>query len=727
MGIENLSMLFGLTALAIPVLIHLLRRRRHDVVAWGAMQFLPTSTATRRRQFWDELPLMMLRMLTIALIVVALSGPYAAGTIFAPLSDRPARDVVIVLDGSYSMGRRDIHGQTPWEAARHWLRERVEQQGRSERMAILIARRPPHWWQAGLTGDRTRLLARIEELPAPRSNAGLPAALAEAWRLLQAQGAATEQEIVILTDRQHHGWADDATRRQWVSVGSYLEGEMNKRQASGHIVPQLRVLDVARGPSTPNRVLGPLGMSRGLIAASQSVKLTSTLAGHGPLPKRIRMAVDGEPTQNVPLPMKTDDAIPVPLAFTQRFDKPGLHVVTLTLESDGAADALSADDEQHAVVEVVAELPVLLVDGDREITSSTSTFFLDKALGGSRQHSVVVPRPVPAVELTAAHILGGRDGTRPRVVVLADVPQMTPAVEAAIETYLQEGGGVLVLLGPRLQAAMELYNQRLYRQGQGWLPARLAEVAGEVGGAGARPDAQTFRHPALELLRAAAGGFGQVVFPRWWKLKIDDKGAGAVIAGLGSGDPLLVERPYGKGRTILCSVPPDRGWESPLPGTWEFPVLIHELVYYLAGARARDWLLDDGQPLRVGPPASGAGTGRLIVVAPDVPARTVEVRDWPWTNADTGSIGLYSVEREDGSRQFFVVPPDLRESEDRRCSDEEWNGTLNLLPLRASTESGGLGESSPVWWLVLLAVMALLCVEVYLTRRLARARAPLAA
>ncbi len=90
-GVINLGMLFGLAALAIPVLIHLLRRRRHEIVAWGAMQFLPTGVATRRRRFWEELPLMALRMGIVALIVLALAGLYSDSAVFAPLSERPAR------------------------------------------------------------------------------------------------------------------------------------------------------------------------------------------------------------------------------------------------------------------------------------------------------------------------------------------------------------------------------------------------------------------------------------------------------------------------------------------------------------------------------------------------------------------------------------------------------------------------------------------------------------
>jgi hypothetical protein len=664
---------------------------------------------------------MALRMMLVALIVLALAEYGPANAILGPLADRPARDVVIVLDGSYSMGRRDVTGQTPWDAARRWLHEYVAQQGRAERTALLVARRPPLAWQAELTGDRERLRSRIDDLPPPRGNAGLPAAVAEAARLLQASSAAAEQEIVILTDRQFFGWADEAARRQWETVGRLLQAEATRRPKA---VPRLRVVDVAHdcAAPAPNLALGPLTTSRPLVAVGQSVKFASSLMGDGPLPRRIRVAVDGEPTQDVPLPAKLEAATPSPLIFTQRFDKPGLHAVTLTLESD-SPDALAADNEQHAVVEVLAELPVLLVDGDREIRPESSTFFLDKALAGSQHNSVVVPRLVPAANLTPAYLLGDRDHRRPRVVVLADVPQWTPAIEDAIETFLQDGGGVLVLIGPRVQPAVARYNQRLFRDGRGWLPARLAGQAGERGGAGTRPEPRSFQHPALELLRQApGGGLGQVVFPRWWKLRADEKGAGAVVARLANGDPFLVEKPFGKGRAILCSVPPDRGWESPLPGTWEFPVLIHELVYFLAGAGARDWRLDDAQPMRVGPSANGTLPARLIVETPDAPSKTVEARAWPWTDADTGAIGLYRVEREVGSRQFFVVPPDLRESEDRRCTNEEWTGVLRLLPPGVTTESAASDEPMPIWWLVLLAVMGLLCVEVYLTRRLALAR-----
>ena len=48
-GFLNLVLLAGLAALAIPPIIHFLSPRRHDIVDWGAMQFLLVSPAKRRR------------------------------------------------------------------------------------------------------------------------------------------------------------------------------------------------------------------------------------------------------------------------------------------------------------------------------------------------------------------------------------------------------------------------------------------------------------------------------------------------------------------------------------------------------------------------------------------------------------------------------------------------------------------------------------------------------
>ena len=113
--VENVIVLFGLFALAIPVLLHFLQRRRFELLDWGAMQFLPQSNVTQRRRWLDEILLLLLRMGLIALIVLALATPISTSPWLSGLSDRNGRDVVFVLDGSYSMDLRIPGRRTPWE------------------------------------------------------------------------------------------------------------------------------------------------------------------------------------------------------------------------------------------------------------------------------------------------------------------------------------------------------------------------------------------------------------------------------------------------------------------------------------------------------------------------------------------------------------------------------------------------------------------------------------
>src|SRR5207248_228848 len=102
-------MLLGLLGAAVPVLIHLLNRRRDRVIDWGAMQFLALGRRARRRLQLTELLLMLARMMLLALVALALARPYwsrsaASGSRAVGLGAvAPPRDVVLVLDGSNSM------------------------------------------------------------------------------------------------------------------------------------------------------------------------------------------------------------------------------------------------------------------------------------------------------------------------------------------------------------------------------------------------------------------------------------------------------------------------------------------------------------------------------------------------------------------------------------------------------------------------------------------------
>ncbi|MBI1842801.1 MAG: BatA domain-containing protein, partial [Verrucomicrobia bacterium] len=76
MSFLNPIMLAGLSAIAIPILIHLLNRRKFQKVVWAAMRFLQLSVEkNQRRMEIEDMILLVLRCLLVALIALALARP----------------------------------------------------------------------------------------------------------------------------------------------------------------------------------------------------------------------------------------------------------------------------------------------------------------------------------------------------------------------------------------------------------------------------------------------------------------------------------------------------------------------------------------------------------------------------------------------------------------------------------------------------------------------------
>src|SRR6185436_15095698 len=104
MGFVAPLVLVGLGALAIPVLIHLIQRERKRVVEFPSLMFIrriPYQSVRRRRiRHWL---LLAMRLAALALVVLAFARPFLRRTeIVASASG--AREVVILIDRSYSMG-----------------------------------------------------------------------------------------------------------------------------------------------------------------------------------------------------------------------------------------------------------------------------------------------------------------------------------------------------------------------------------------------------------------------------------------------------------------------------------------------------------------------------------------------------------------------------------------------------------------------------------------------
>src|SRR5262249_30756079 len=149
-------------------------------------------------------------------------------------------------------------------------------------------------------------------------------------------------------------------------------------------------------PGMPNFALAPLKTPRGLAWAGQQMKFTSALRLEGVKqyvpPYRLRLEVDGKFVEDLTPPASAPGDGQAPFSFKLRLQEPGSHLVSVIMEPDlpsdmrgsgyKVRDVLPADNKQDLAVEVVRELPVLLVDGADMISPESATFFLEKALAG---------------------------------------------------------------------------------------------------------------------------------------------------------------------------------------------------------------------------------------------------------------------------------------------------------------------------------------------------------
>jgi hypothetical protein len=413
-----------------------------------------------------------------------------------------------------------------------------------------------------------------------------------------------------------------------------------------------------------------------------------------------------------------------------RFATPGSHLVTL----QAVPDAMPADDRQDYAVEVLPKLPVLLVAGDPDPAAPRrGADFLRDALAPARDpHPAILVRVVNVRNFDRAVLT--RDiagsGTNARVVVLCNIPQITPEQDSAIAAFLDNGGGVLIAPGDRTDA--DQFARAAYRAGRGWLPAQLAGPVGDLDdpAKAPRPQPTSFTHPALELFRdPQSGGLGDARFPRHWKLAVPVGGTARVAARLTDGDPFLVEKTVGEGRVLEACVSLDHSWGANLVELPAFAPLAHELVYYLAGGRSADLNVVPGQSVRYRVPKGGPMTG-WVVQPPEGPERPAAVVDGQIAVGETGDAGVYVLCNSAGDLvRYFTVQPDPGESNLSASTDAERQRVRQAVPGldftadRAAVVADALRAPHPaeLWWVCVAGVVGLLAAEVWLTRRRALA------
>ena len=741
-------MLAGLAGIVLPVIAHLLSRKKYDLLEWGAMQFLELDPSAKRKIRLEELLLMLVRIGLVAMVAIA---PWVGSQWLGGFVSTQSRDVVLIVDGSYSMGWDALgNGKTPHSRSMQLAREFLGDLLPGDSIQIIDAREQPQVILPDATRDSYRAKEALNDLAAPSGFADLAPALQKGVQLLSS-GTNLQREVIVFTDLQGLSWkGGDET----------LWARFDDVRSQSPIAPRVWVIDASGGElgEASNFTIDRLQLSRELAIVGVPVKISSKVkfsGGDTPISRKVHLEIDQLrlPDQTVQIKLQPQGETTVD--FEYRFESAGSHLISLVLDDD----ALPGDNRADAVVTVTESLPALLVDGDHKLDATKcETFFANAALlSAGDEQPWIKPTVITPHQLTI-------DRLKPMsIAVIANVATLGDANIDGLRQVVASGHGVLFTLGDKVDK--DHYRSKLFADGKGLLPCRLDQPGTEDGNEkrGVRVLGNSLEQSWLQPFRADRGGtLSDARWSRWWTVvlpkeqsgkpgsllpnedrdelfvdKLDPEsslkiGTSIVEARLTTGDPLLVTRRYGRGVTALMTSSLDADWNT-LPAKQDYVPFLHELLFSLATPTASR-NLDVGSPL-------------ILIVSSDLkiddfqflnpankplPGEKIDGSFEPAVRLRTTTLpGVYRFVRkilkpnEPNRPEYFVANFDRGESvltpltEAERevlAKDDRMKFVIDLPDLRKNMFADS--SRTEIWWMILYVFLASLAVEAWMTRRM---------
>ena len=129
----NPWMLLGGLAIASPIIIHLLNKRRFKIVQWAAMDFLfEADKKNRRRVQLENFILLMLRCLAMLLVALMFSRPFLPSSVTSVLQQAQKIERVILVDDSLSQ-RVLLDAEPAFDVTKRQIKEMLGELAESDR------------------------------------------------------------------------------------------------------------------------------------------------------------------------------------------------------------------------------------------------------------------------------------------------------------------------------------------------------------------------------------------------------------------------------------------------------------------------------------------------------------------------------------------------------------------------------------------------------------------
>ena len=652
----------ALVALGLPVYIHLLKRHKTTPLPFSSLMFFEKRTQSsvkhRRLQY---ILLFVLRMLLLALLVLAFAKPYLHSTAIASAAGN--RSIVLALDTSFSMREGTRFASAKAEAGKL-----LESMRGSDRVQLVTFASQTSVLTE-LTQDKTKLRTALDSAVATDAASSF-ADLTRQLRVL-AQPVKGTLEVHLFSDMQ---------RTSMPASFSDLELAPNIQLTPHAAATKGEPNFAVDGVIAPRHVYDP-----------KRARIQATITGYNTPAKRLHatLYLNGKSSGYRDADVPANGRVAV--EFTN-FEAPyGPTKGEIRIDS---ADTFKNDDRFFFSTERSDPRPALFVHDARD---TRAFLYFRTALESSNE---------PAFALTAATPEQAANLTPSKYafIVLSDIPPLARGFEGALRDYVRGGGSVLEILGRQSggRGTVALTD----------LPLSSVRFEAPEGGRFQTVTSVDNTHPVMKR----ASQWNAIKF---YQTVPVEPGTARVLAKLSSGSPLLLERVSGDGRVLIFTSPLDN-IANDLPLNATFVPFVEQATHFLGGIddRSSTYVAGAYLDLRSSQANQSQTRGGLEVVAPNG-QRALSLSEAAKAQGLTLSDeGFYDIRRPNGTRELAAVNPDRKESNLEPMSAETvdlWKNTGVGSGKAAGFVAGLPDRSEParidLWWYVLLVALLLAIAE----------------
>jgi hypothetical protein len=662
----------GLAALGIPVFVHLLRKHIATPRPVSSLMFFErgTQSSTRHRRL-RYLLLFALRFALILMIVLAFANPFVRRA----SAGQGSNLLLIVLDHSFSMRAGTRFADAKLEAL-----QTLAAKPKGDKAQVIALGGQVKVLTQPITDD-AQLRAALQSIQPGDGHADF----GELGRVVRALAQTMHSPVVLhlFSDMQRtampanfadmtmpqnvklvlHPAAKGAVPANWTVSSLQAPAQLSDPKDSR----QSRVQAVVQGFNTP--------------AAT----------------KQVSLVVNGKivATQKVNVPANGSASVVfAPINIQYGFNRCAVQI-------DGG-DAFPADDASVFSVRRSDPERVLFVHA---AIDSRSPLYFGSALNAAAKGSYVV-QPVFAEQATDL------DPSRFAFVVLSDTPELPSIFEHALMRFVEKGGSVLIALGA---------NAGTHAQIPIWGGAVTADRNYARNGDPESVTQVDFSHPALAEAQPGRDNGGWAEVQVLSAAQVETRNA-RVIARLGDGTPLLLEKQMGEGRVLLFT----SGFgnlTNDLPLHPIFVAFVDHAARYLSRSEQLSGSRMVGSFVQLRSSTEPAGILTNVEVVDPGGHRPLSLSEARTAQSfRLEHAGFYQIRFANGQDALFGVNPDRRESNLAPMPEDVqqlWSGGSGYQAARASNLATARGESHSVslWWYVMLLALILAVAETTLASR----------